>query len=303
MDEGVFCDDLRVTMPHDRWEAFQSSLGDALGDVGMAPEYSTPDRSGWRLDGGTVVAARHHLVRSISASGQALARMRGVGMLGNFLALLGSGAHRVTGIHCTLDVRESTPPVLARLLDRASSAEGLKAGRKRIPAGQLERWLKRQVDGSDTGSVYCGPKSNEIRPVVYDKRAERLARGLPDLGYDLTRYELRLRGVGASLRDAYDPSSLFWHYMAPDFLPRPEGVPEWSSVADGYDLPRADPLLPSQRLLRRMEASQDLSDLVRLASSFTGGLDLLCARIRRQAASLDDGVQGLAPAVTVSSVH
>ena len=303
MDEGVFCDDLRVTIPGDRWEAFQPALAAALGDVGMAPEYSTPERSGWRLDGGTVVAARYGFVRSISASGQALARMRGVGMLGNFLAMLGAGAHRVTGIHCTLDVREPTPPALTRVLDRASSPEGLKAGRKRIPVETLQRYLTRQPDGSDTGTVYCGAKSNEIRPVVYDKRAERIARGLPDLGYDLTRYELRLRGVGASLRDAYEPASLFWRYMAPDFLPRPDGVPDWSSVAEDYDLPRSDPLLPGQRLLRRLDASADLSDLVKLAASFSGGVDLLCAHIRRRAVRTEEGVQGLAPAEAASNVH
>ena len=294
----VFCDDLRVTVPGDRWELLRSAVSSALADIGMAPEYSSDDRQGWRLDGGTVVAARHGFVRSISASGQALARMRSLKLLGNFLAVLGSGPHRVTGIHCTMDVREPTPAALTRLLDKALSPDGLRAGRKRIPASALQRYLMRQPDGSDTGSVYCGSKSNEIRPVVYDKRQERIARGLPDLGHALTRYELRLRGVGASLRDAYAPASLFWHYMAPDFLPCPPGVPGWSSGAEGFELPRADDLLPSQRLLRRLEGSEDVADLVRLASGFPGGLDLLCARIRRLADTAHDRGAGVPPAET-----
>ena len=140
---------------------------------------------------------------------------------------------------------------------------------------------------------------------MYDKRRERLDKGGSDLGFDLTRYELRLRGVGATLRDAYEPSSVFWHYMAPDFLPRPAGVPEWLSGAEGFSVPKVDPVLPAVRLVRRVEASDDFMDLVRLAGSFEGGVDFLCALVRRidRGSSKGLGVQGLAPAETAPSAR
>ena len=44
-----------------------------------------------------------------------------------------------------------------------------------------------------------------------------------------------------------------------------------------------EPLMPAQRLQRRLDNSADLSDLIRLAASFNGGVDYLCAQIRKRA--------------------
>jgi lipopolysaccharide biosynthesis regulator YciM len=41
--------------------------------------------------------------------------------------------------------------------------------------------------------------------------------------------------------------------------------------------------MPAQRLQRRLDNSADLSDLIRLAASFNGGVDYLCAQIRKRA--------------------
>lgn len=281
----VFCDDLRVTVPLDCWPAVEGPLAAFLADAGMAPEFRDDKRQQWRVNGGTVRAETYRVVRAVSASGQALARMRSLGMLGGFLATLGSVPSKVTGLHATLDTEESTPAVLERLMAKAASAEGLRAGRKRIPLGDLQRYLVRLPDGTDTGSIYCGPKTNEIRPVVYDKREERMAKGAPDPGRDVTRYELRLRDVGATLRDAYDPAPIFWRYMAPDFLPKPAGVADWVPHGEGYALDKHVPLSAPERLTRRFTDSLDVGDLVRLAQSFPGGVDLLCQLIRRRASS------------------
>lgn len=281
----VFCDDLRVTVPVDYWPDVAGPLAAVLADSGMAPEFKDDKRQQWRVQGGTVRAETYRLVRAVSASGQALARMRALGTFAGFLAALGTVPNKVTGLHATMDTNEPTPAVLDRIMAKAASPDGLRAGRKRIPLGDLQRYLVRLSDGVDTGSIYCGPKTNEIRPVVYDKRQERLDKDAPDPGVDITRYELRLRDVGATLRDAYDPAPIFWRYMAPDFLPRPPGVPEWSPHGEGLELAKPLPLSPAERLSRRFSDSLDVADMVRLASSFPGGVDYLCDLVRRRASS------------------
>lgn len=304
----VFCDDLRVSIPLDDWEGIREEVSAVLADAGFGEEYETDTAKGWRAGGGTVRSERMNRVRVLSASGAALAGLRIAKQFGRYLATLGSVPHKVTGMHATLDVRESTPEVLTRLVAKAESDDGLRAGRKRIPVSALQRYLSRLPDGRDTGSIYCGSKSVEIRPVVYDKRRERLDKGGSDLGFDLTRYELRLRGVGATLRDAYEPTSIFWHYMAPDFLPLPQGVLDWAPNGDGFSVTPPEPVLPAARLLRRVEASADFADLVRLAGAFPGGIDYLCALVRRTDRGGKLGVQGLAPAdaardVSVALTH
>lgn len=279
----VFCDDLRVTVPVDCWPDLEGPLQAVMADAGMAPEFKDDKRQQWRVNGGTVRVETYRLVRAVSASGQALARLRALGMFGGFLSTLGTVPSKVTGLHATLDTGESTPAVLDRIMAKASSPEGLRAGRKRIPLGDLQRYLIRLADGTDTGSIYCGPKTNEIRPVVYDKRQERMDKGAEDPGRDVTRYELRLRDVGATLRDAFDPAPIFWRYMSPDFLPAPAGVAEWLPHGEGYALDKPVPLSAPERLSRRFMDSLDVADLVRLADSFPGGVDLLCQLIRRRA--------------------
>lgn len=279
----VFCDDLRVTVPAESWVDLEPMLDGVLADAGMAPEFKEEKRRHWRVDGGVVRSESFRLVRAVSASGQALARLRAAGLFGRFLAALGSVPSKVTGLHATMDRAEATPPVFDRLMAKAASAEGLRAGRKRIPVCDLQRYVVRLADGTDTGSMYCGAKTNEIRFVIYDKRQERLDKGFADLGRDVTRYELRLRDVGATLRDAYEPESIFWHYMAPDFLPAPPDVAPWVSRGEGFAIDHPEPLMPAQCLQRRLDNSADLSDLIRLAASFNGGVDYLCAQIRKRA--------------------
>lgn len=299
----VFADDFRCTLPPVSWDDLKPEFESLLADAGFVPDFKTDRAIQWRNEGGTIRSEASRLVRVVSLSGRSLASLRLLGMAGAFLGAIGSQPHRVTGLHATLDVRERTSEVLARLLAKAQSDEGIRAGRKRIPVGDLERRLKRMPDGSDTGTTYFGGKSVEIRPVVYDKREERLFRGMPDLGFDLTRYELRLRsGVGVTLRDAYSPAAVFWHYMAPDFLDRPADVPMWDSQAQGFECEKYDRPLPAQRLLRAVDASEQLPHLVRLAGTFPGGVDFLCALVRRMdhGASVEGGA-GVSPALTVQT--
>lgn len=284
MDGQVFCDDLRLTLPHDAWGHVSASVEGCALDAGMSPEFASELKVLWRCDGGVLRSESRGRVRSVVASGQALARFRAMKMLGRYLSSFAGLPHRVTGLHATTDVAQPAAPVIASLLAKAESPDGLRAGRKRIPLGDLQRYLVRLPTGEDTGSIYCGARTNEIRPVVYDKQRERIEKGFPDPG-PLTRYELRLRDVGATIGDAYDPTAVFWHYMAPDFLPSPahlSAAPPWVAGGSGFDLPPAQAFTPARRLLNRLDSSADVADLLRLASSFDGGDEFLLAHLRRR---------------------
>ncbi len=291
----VFCDDLRISISNETWDEISSELSAVLNDSGFGPQYENDTSRGWSSGGGTVRSERMGFVRVISASGSSLATLRLANQYGQFLATFAGRPHKVTGLHATLDVREPTPPAISRLLEKSESEDGLRSGRKRIPPSSIQRYLSRP-HGYDTGSVYFGKKTAELRPVVYDKRQERIDRGYPDLGYDLTRYEMRTRAVGATLGDAYDPTAIFYNFMSPDFILRPDGVPTWAPEGSGFSVDRPDPPLPAQRLLRLVEGSPDLSAILR-AAQFPGGFEYLVHLLRARTPD-PHGVQGLAPAQT-----
>lgn len=279
--DAVFCDDLRVTVPEADWHAAESDLRAVLDVLGAQTEFKAHDRTGWRLDDGTARSQKCGRVWSFSASGKLLAGLRAAKLLGEFVSAFAGRPHRVTGIHCTLDRKESTPPVIERLLRAAESEQGLRISRKAVSPQAIQRHVVRNAAGVDTGTAYFGKRFAEVRAVVYDKRQELIDKGNPDIGHDLTRYELRLRSqVGATLGDALHPAPLFWHYMAPDVLASPDGVPEWRPNAMGYELepPRVHSL--AERLQSRVYASDDLADILRLAHQVPGGFDVLVSMLR-----------------------
>ncbi len=284
--DAVFCDDLRLTVPDAEWADTESDLRSVLDALGAQTEFRSHDRTGWRLDDGTARSQKCGRVWSFSASGKLLAGLRASKLLGQFLSSFAGRPHRVTGIHCTIDRKEPTPPVIERLLAAADSEQGLRISRKAVSPRAIQRHIVRNAAGVDTGTAYFGKPSAEVRAVVYDKRQELLDRGNFDLGHDLTRYELRLRSqVGATLGDAMFPDALFWHYMAPDVLAAPEGVRPWVSNSMGYEL---EPLRVSsfaERLQSRVYASDDLADILRLAHQVEGGFDLLTSMLRARFAT------------------
>lgn len=278
--DGVFCDDLRVTVPESDWADVEADVRSVLDVLGARVDFKAHDRSGWRVEGGTAQVRKFGRVRCLSASGQMLAGLRAAKLLGQFVGALAGRPHRVTGIHCTLDRPEPTPPVLSQLFASATSPDGLGVGRKRVPVQHVDRYLGIDHLGRETGSIYLGSEYAELRAVVYDKRHQIISKGGADLGHDLTRYELRCRNVGATLGDVLSPSRLFWHYMAPDILPAPAGALPWSPGGVGFDLEPAEVRTGLQRIQARVFASDDLGDLLRLAYSVEGGEELLFSLLR-----------------------
>jgi hypothetical protein len=121
--------------------------------------------------------------------------------------------------------------------------------------------------------------------VVYDKRHERLSKGYEDPG-PWARVEIRLgRQVGCTLHDAADPERVFYHYAAPALVARPATVKDWEPLGEGFTLPMVEKPLPYRRLLRRLEGSSDMRELVRLAVECgPEGINCLCDKIRGLAA-------------------
>lgn len=261
----VFCDFLGVTFSNDDWAAVRGELEPVLDSVGASVAFDGKGETLWRLGDGTVKAKRYGPVTALGASGAMLAALRLSNVLAGYLRALAGVGHRVTRLDASKDRQEATAPVIAELREKSISPDGLRLTRKRIAPRHVTRLVAAGVDGLDTGTCYVGSRMAEVRACVYDKRQERIDRGLVDVG-PLTRYELRVKSqVGATLRDAMDPESLFWHFMAPDVLPRPAHVAAWEPHGEGFAIEWGAKPLPAARLVQRVQASPDIAALVRLS--------------------------------------
>lgn len=265
--DSAFCDYLGVTVANDDWPAVREGIEPALDTIGASLEFDSERSTLWRAgERGTVKAQRYGPVTSLGASGAVLVGLRAAGIFSGYLAAIGGVPHKVTRLDAAHDRKEATGPVIAELVEKAHAADGLSLTRKRILPRHVTRLVSRGVDGLDTGTCYLGSRSAEVRACVYDKRQERLDKGLGDVG-PLTRYELRVKsGVGATLRDAADPTELFWNFMAPGVLPRPDGVSDWVSHGEGFEVDWPGLPLPAARLKRRIESSPEVKALLKLAN-------------------------------------
>lgn len=263
------------------------ALRPVVSDISGVSAMSTGN--GWVFPSGGLIQARSRSgspVAVISASGTALAVLRSVRAYTDYLRVLSSDVHRLTRLDVALDVLVDAPPLLEVLYSRAK-AGGVSLTRKALdPVRHVSRWQSPDSAGLDTGTVYLGGKTAEVRARVYDKRLERLVSGLPDPGPWL-RAELTVTSaMGISLKDAWEPAPVFWHFMAgvlEGVVTRPSAVPAWVPGGDsvGFALPPRPVLDPMQRLERRLEHSSDLQDLCELARSIRGGAILVYRRLRR----------------------
>lgn len=278
----AFCDFLGVTFSNEDWETVRGEITPTLDSIGAQVEFDSERETLWRLCDGTVKAKRYGPVTSLGASGAVLAALRFAKSFGAYLSAIGTVRHRVTRLDASKDIKEPTAPVIDRLVEQSCSPGGLSLTRKRVLPRHVTRLLARGVDGVDTGTCYVGSRTAEVRACIYDKRQERIDRGLLDVG-PLTRYELRVKsGIGATLRDAMEPTALFWHFMAPGVLPRPDGVGEWVAHGEGFSVDWPDRPSPASRLVRRVGSSAELQALCRLADEAGPyGLELLLGEVRK----------------------
>ena len=297
-----FCDALTVTFPDDYWHQVRQAILPELDAIGMGVEVDVQRLVLWRAPGGAGVVRAEvvNAVRVLSISGAVCGGLRGAGRWGAMLAAIGQFPHRVTRLDATLDVAADAPPILSAVAALAR-AGGLSMTRKAVRPRDVTSLLSLRDDGELSGTLYVGSRRAGVRLCLYDKRKERMDNGLLDVG-PLTRYELRVgSSAGVSLRDAFSPVGLFWHFLPGEVLPCPAGVAPWAPTEGGYDLDRPEPLTPAERLYRRVQDSAELAALVKLASEFPGGLDYLAAQVRRMGAAWGGGVSPPLTAVAESA--
>lgn len=261
----ILCDYLNVTVPTDKADGVLSDLLPLFSLLGL-----TGERFGKVLvhrteSGGTFRFEDKDRFWMFGASGAALATLRAAELLPSYLGAFAGVPHRVTRLDLALDTGEPSYPVLDRLYDQAHSSTGLKLTRKRVR--YVNRITGRDFDDRDSGTVYLGARTAEVRAKVYDKRLERWQKAGERLPHYWTRYELTVTSkAGASLRDAYSPTSLFWHFMTEVVgRDKPSDVPDWIPCDGGFELPAKVSLLPAELLQRSLERSAEVEQWLALA--------------------------------------
>lgn len=206
----------------------------------------------------------------LSASGGSCEALRGISAFDEYLSLVGAYPHSVTRLDACIDFRVPAPPVIQSLVSRYPSNSLVYLTRKGV---KPDYNLQPSLGGGLTGTFMAGPLrlgKSKVSARVYDKRNERIARTGEDPGPWL-RYEITARkGTGATLRDASDPSSLFWHFASPALLTAPPGQVSWVPFGGESWAPGAVPRPePYQRLRKCVEASLDIENMIRLADGLT----------------------------------
>lgn len=282
----AFCDFLGVTYPrdefHDAREAVLAVLpGSAYQEAEGSIRLADPGAEGLlrmgikygvgiiTASGGFLQCLRHTQVYSPSQPDQVHE------CFSEFLAALTVAPHRVTKLHATMDLVRDGREVVPALYDRAKSG-GITLTRKAVPPSQVSMVRRPALYGpGDTGTVYIGKRTRDVWVKVYDKRNELLDRrevledsptldGFYDPG-NLTRYEVALgRHVGCTIRDAADPTAVFWHHMGA-LLPVPQGVASWAPMAEGYAMPPRHQREPIEQLRLLLDSSPDVARCVALA--------------------------------------
>lgn len=255
---GVFCDWLDVTTPPDREHGLRASVGHLI----CAAFGSKVHDDLYSLGGGKVAIGFKYGVFRVSVSGACIRCLEAQGLWENLLAELGDGPHRVTRLDAAADFDLDGADALG-MLQAAYPAGKVRLSQRPINVTEL---LSTRSDGRRTGTWYAGHRSGaEITCRVYDKAQQMLDTKREEIP-PRTRAELTVR-KGCTLRDAYQPDRVFWHYMAPAIVERPSDAPEWSSGwAEGWTMERTE-ILPAQRLKRLIERSPDLAAIVELSDS------------------------------------
>lgn len=268
----IFCDWVDVTFPAD--SPLMDLAGDFLSDQRCSAkrvadhtlEYRHPN-SAW---GNFQLHQSSRGWSRLSASGGSCDALRATGAFGEYLALIGDHPHTLTRLDATMDVSVDAPPIIAALVRKYPPDSLVYHTRKGV---RPDYNLQPTLDGGITGTFYAGPLrygKSKVSSRTYDKRAEIISRTGDDPG-PRTRFEITVRkGVGATLRDAFDPVPVFWHFASPALLPAPPGVIAWVPGDSETWAPGSLPVDPYQRLRRRVDESVDIENLIRLADLLRG---------------------------------
>jgi hypothetical protein len=283
------CDALTVTTPleGDAAVVVSPAVQDVLDAAGVSLEVQSPVMQLFRTKGGGILRVSSRArVQIIYTSGALLTHLRSQQMYGAFLSALSMQPHRVTRLDACVDIFSAAHVVVAALALKGRDG-AVALSRKAIrPCDIDQRTRVAHYDASVlTGSVYLGNRATaKVYMLVYDKRNERLDAGLPDPGA-WVRFELVVRSeMGPTLRDASDPTSMFFHFAAPDVLDRPPNVAPWVSHAEGFTLEKLTPATPMQKIYQLLDSSPDVARLLKyIEAAGPESIRLATARLERMA--------------------
>lgn len=296
LSPNVFCDWLDVTFsPSD---APYPALNRLLLDAGFDVE--STDRSVFvyshesSAQGKLVMGSNRGTFR-VSASGAICSTLRRLGIWHDYLSELASSPHKVTRLDAALDLRVDGADLVQVMRDRYPSGE-VNLRRKAVRTSVI---LEVRADGRESGSWYAGRRSRaRFTARVYDKALEALSkRG--EILPPTTRIEITAAGsdAGATLRDAAQPSALFWHVASPAIVAAPEDAPMWTPNTDCHWVTPTRTFDPAQIIRRRVESMALLDALAHVADEMgPEGRGYLMHLIRGRI----DAVEAGTPATTVT---
>lgn len=288
-----FTDYLNVTTPAENTEVLKDRLIALVESLGPCTEsepgsFVLHDLHSGAKSRGSFRLRKRGKVLMVSASGGCLAALRDAGRFSDYLVELSEVPHRVSMMHCTQDY--AVPCTSAAVLGvRDAAYRGdLALTRKRLVPGQVKCLLGLAADGLETGTVYLGNRANaDVWAKVYDKRHERLSRGFPDHG-PIVRVEVAVQSdVGATLRDAFEPAALFWHFAGRSLVEPPAAFAGWVPGGEGFVLGPRREISDLDRLETLMSFDRGIHRLVDAAVSAYGDLagDVLARLFRKSVAS------------------
>lgn len=275
---SVFADWLSVTCSpeHSFLKSVQyaiDSLGGSITAVDKATTYS--------LGNGTIRIQSTPHFHSVSISGGSLARIRELRRLDYLLTCFAEVPHSVTRLDVALDTNQDGPDVIDHYHKRFSSSSRYpKLSRKTVEPSYILK--RRSSDNRLTGTVYIGhTKGTKVSARIYDKQADLLDKNGVSVP-PTTRYELTVRkDMKPSLRDVFQPSAIFWHYMGNTLIKRPPDVPKWHPGWGGSWTMKVDKPLLYQVLKTKIQDNPELHRIFDLADSMSAdGRDIALRMIR-----------------------
>jgi len=198
----------------------------------------------------------------ISVSGKALGYLRKLDQYINLLVHLSEFPHRITRLDATMDTPDDFP-LVHRRISRLYPDDRVCLSRKQ---SIINYNLSKRDDGLRSGSLYMGGTRDQLQILIYDKTLEmrdKFSITIPTA----CRYEMRFKSsFNLTLRDASDPTELFWAHAHLINLKTPSGVAERVPTGDltGWLNTTLKPL-PFSKLVSYVEHSTALDSMIVLA--------------------------------------
>jgi hypothetical protein len=276
----VFADHLSVTFSPDNSPLFD--LTNHLASIGGEPVQSTqPNVDSYRLGDGYLFLRQSAQFHKVEIRGQALFYLRLFGLLPELLSLLAESPHSVTRLDAAADYALDYPTEVIPKLKRKYPDRQAKLGRKSV---QVTEILNPRFDGKQSGTWYAGERGKTRMVLrVYDKM-HQMQRKFSQLIPPTVRVEIEFgRKIGATLRDALEPASIFHHHLSPALVAPDPTVRPWECVDDLGWVSKPRDVIPFVALQRLVEESKALEKMIDLAHQIgCNGPDTLLQLIKRR---------------------